>query len=238
MMMPRASVSQLISAVALAALVVSPLCAADPAPGAKEKGAPGERIRQTFDKKITIEITEQPLFLALNQLREQTKINFILDRLTIQQMGMDPEQMPVTLKLKDVTVAEAVKQVIKPFNLNYAIIGDAVFVSTDAMTMHRQLKQRITVDIDKMELAAALESLRKETGMKNIKLDEKVGKAAKTLVTLQMDDVPLDTAVRLLAEMAGLKATQDANVFLVGLRTNAGTPPVPGTGGLPTVPRE
>src|SRR6516225_11447244 len=109
-----------------AGVLASPLCAADPAPD-KEKALPAaERIRKVFDQKITIEITEQPLFLALNQLREQTKINFVLDRQTLQNMGHDPEQLPVTFAKKEEKVGEVLKAIIKPYNLRHAIIGDSV----------------------------------------------------------------------------------------------------------------
>ena len=187
--------------------------AADPASEAKDKAvSPGERIRKVFEQKISLEVTEQPLFLALNQLREQTKINFVLDRQTLQNMGQDPEQLPVNLKLKDVKVSDALKAILKPYNLSYVILGDAVFVSTSDMAMLRQLKQHISVDLDKIELAAAPKQLEKETAT-NLKLDPKAVKEGKTLVTLQLDDVPLETAVRLLAEMAGLKAVRSGNVL-------------------------
>jgi hypothetical protein len=220
--MVRVSLTRFAQAVVFAcAVAVSPLSAADPAPEVKEKALlPGERIRKVFDQKITIEITEQPLFLALNQLREQTKINFVLDRQTLQNMGQDPEALPVTVKRKDEKVSEVLKAIVKPYNLGYAIIGDTVFVSTDDMAMMRQLKQHITVDVEKVELAKALEQLKRETAT-NIVLDAKAAKEGKTIVTLQIDDVPLETAVRLLAEMAGLKVVRNANVLYVTPRGNA-----------------
>jgi type II secretory pathway component GspD/PulD (secretin) len=88
------------------------------------------------------------------------------------------------------------------------------------MAMMRQLKQHITVDVEKVELAKALEQLKRETAT-NIVLDAKAVKEGKTIVTLQIDDVPLETAVRLLAEMAGLKVVRNANVLYVTPRGNA-----------------
>jgi hypothetical protein len=210
-------------------LGAAPAYAADPAPNPKEKATPpGERIRKIFEQKITIEIKDQPLLLALNQLREQTKINFVLDRFTIQQMGLDPESLPVNVKAKDEKVIEVLKKIVEPYNLRSAIIGDAVFISTDAMTMDRQLRQHISVDFEKVEVAAALKQLAKETGMKNIVLDPTLekGKAGKALVTLQMEDVPLETAVRLLAETAGLRAVREpnSNVLKVTPRPQAEEP--------------
>jgi hypothetical protein len=201
--------------------------AVDPLSDAKDKAkaqSAAEHIRIVFDQKISIDIAEQPLFLALNQLREQTKINFVFDRQTLQvmlqQQGQDVDALPVTVKLKDKKVSEVLKAIVKPYGLSYAIIGDSVFVSTDQMVMVRQLKQHISVDFDKVELATALGQLAKETAT-NIKLTDAAVKQGKTRVTLQMDDVPLETAVRLLAEMAGLKVVRDNNVLTVTTRANA-----------------
>ena len=81
------------------------------APDAKEPtSSPAEKIKKQLDQTTTLEIADQPLSLALNQIREQTKINFVIDRFTIQQMGMDPEQMPVSAKLKDVKVRSALRR--------------------------------------------------------------------------------------------------------------------------------
>jgi hypothetical protein len=220
--MSRVSLTRFAQAVFLVgALAASPLAAADPAADAKDKAASApERIRKIFEQKITIEISDQPLFLALNQLREQTKINFVLDRQTLQNMGQDAEALPVSFPKKEEKVVEVLKAIVKPYNLRYAIIGDSVFVSTDEMTMVRQLKQHISVDLEKVELAAALKQLAKETAT-NIVLDTKAAKEGKTIVTLQIDDVPLETAVRLLAEMAGLKTVRTGNVLYVTPRVNA-----------------
>jgi hypothetical protein len=222
--MSRAFVSWPGWAVVVAPLLAAPLFAADPALPAKESPATaGERIRTMLkEKKISIEVVDQPLILAVNQLREQTKINFVLDRFTIQmiaqQMGQDMEGLPVNVKVKDKPIKDALDEiVVKPFHLAYAIIGDAVVISTEAMTTERQLKQHVACDFDEVEVVAALLQLKKETGFTNIVLDAAVekGRAGKARVSLQMDDVPLETAVRLLAEMGGLRAIREANVLIV-----------------------
>jgi hypothetical protein len=203
------------------ALTPAALLAAPVAPDNKDKTAsPAEKIKKQLDQNISLEITEQPLTLALNQIREQTKINFVIDKWTIQQMGLDPEQMPVNVKLKDVKVRTGLRSVLSPYNLGYAIIGDTVLISTDDMAMHRQMKQRVSVELEKVDLAAALKQLSRETAT-NLMLDTRVGKEAKAEVSLQMEDVPLETAVRLVSEMAGLKPVKVGNVLFVTTKTLA-----------------
>jgi hypothetical protein len=133
----------------------------------------------------------------------------------IQQMGYMIEQMPVTVKLKDAKARTALRSILSPYNLGFAIIGDTVLISTDEMVMQRQMKQRVSIDLNKVDLAAALKQLSKDTAT-NVLLDTRVtGKEAKATVTLQLDDVPLDTAVKLVAEAGGLKPVQVGNVMLV-----------------------
>src|SRR5271167_1327521 len=69
--------------------------------GAKPRGdGAAERLRKALDQPMDLDLAEQPLHLALNQLREQARINLVLDRVGLQAMGLDPEQLPVTAKLQ------------------------------------------------------------------------------------------------------------------------------------------
>jgi len=198
------------------ALSVPAAFAAPAAPETKEKTvSPAEKIRKALDQPMNLEVNEQSLNVALNQIREQTKINFVVDRFTIQQMGYDPEQMPINVKLKDAKARTCLRSVLSPYNLGFAIIGDTVLISTDDMVMQRQMKQRVTIDLEKVDLATALKQLSRETAT-NLLLDTRVtGKEAKSEVTLQLGDVPLETAIKLVAEIGGLKPVQVGNVMMV-----------------------
>ena len=144
----------------------------------KEKApAPAQRLRKELDKSIDFETTDQPLDLALDQLREQTKINFVLDRQTLAQMNIDPNQTPIKVKLKEARVKTVLRTILEAHNLGYAIIGDTVFVSSDEMTMFRQMQQRVNLDVEKVEFAAALRQLSRETAT-NLIIDSRVAKEA------------------------------------------------------------
>jgi hypothetical protein len=231
------------------ALLVGPIVALSAAPvaeGTAPKAAetPAEKIRKDLDKLVSIEITDQPLTLAMNQLRDQTKVNIVVDRLTLNQMGIDPESMPVSINLKDVKLRSALRSILTSHNLSFAIVSDTVIVSTDDVCMHRQMRQRVSVDSEKGDLASTLRKLARETGT-NLIIDPKVTKEASAPVTMQLDDVPLDTAVRLMTEMAGLKVVRVGNVMFVCSKTTAaemrqdpdlmgpGGPGVPGVNDVP-----
>ncbi len=86
----------LAGAVLALALTAAPLPAAPvpAAPAAPDKDAalsPVEKLRQELDKPITVKLENMTLAAAVEQLRKQTKINIVLDSLTIQQqLGIAP----------------------------------------------------------------------------------------------------------------------------------------------------
>src|SRR5262245_57339462 len=88
--------------VALVVLVLAPAAGlAAPATSSsdnKSNDSPAEKLRAALDQKTDVVIDNQPLDLAITQLGEQTKINFVIDRATIQQAGIDLQASPVTLK--------------------------------------------------------------------------------------------------------------------------------------------
>jgi type II secretory pathway component GspD/PulD (secretin) len=205
----------------LTAVVVSTAyLAAGPAPETEKKPSPVDKVRKALDEPMTLEVTDQPLAVALNQIRDKTKLNFVVDRVTIQQLGYDPEQIPVNVKLKDVKARSCLRSLLGPYNLGYAIIGDTVVISTDDMVTQRQMKQRVSIDLDKVDFVDALKQLSRDTAT-SIILDPRVAKDVKTKVTLELDDVPLENAVKLMAESAGLKPVRVGNVLFVTSKANA-----------------
>jgi hypothetical protein len=73
---------------------------------------------------------------------------------------------------------------------------------------------------DKLLLDLCFKDLANATGF-NIVVDARVGEKLKTAATASFHNVPLDTAVRVLADMADLKAVQLDNMLYVTTRENA-----------------
>jgi hypothetical protein len=210
---------------ALAFAVALSAAPAAPVPPAREDKkaaeAPAEKVRKALDHNIaSLEIENQALALALDQLHEEAKINFVLDRATIAQMGIDVDSVTVKTKLQNVKVRAALRTILNQYGLSYAVVGDSVVVTTEDMAIYRQLKQRVSIDLDKVPADKALKDLARETAT-NVLVDNRAQKDAQTAVTLQVDDVPLETAVRLIGEGAGLKAVRLGNVVLVTTKVHA-----------------
>jgi hypothetical protein len=194
------------------------------APVAAEKAVNSlDKLHMELDKPITLKIERQPLNVAVDMLREKCKINFVLDSLTIQQtLGFTPDQppSPVEVDLKDVKMRAALRAILSPYGLSFACIGDTIIITTEDMAMLRQMRQRVNLDLNKVEFAAALKVLARDTAT-NLILDSRLEKEAKAPVSIQLEDVPLETAVRLLAEMAGLKPVRVGNVLFVTKKETA-----------------
>src|ERR1700732_3773418 len=92
--MPR-----LMRLVAVLILLGSPaLLAAAPAADPKKNESAAEKVRKALDQPIDVDIAEQPMVNAINQLKEQTKVNIVLDAMTLAQNGIDINGSPVTVK--------------------------------------------------------------------------------------------------------------------------------------------
>ena len=206
------------------ALTAAPAAPVPSAQDTKKAGeTPAERVRRALDQNIAnLEIENQQLNLALEQLHEETKITFVLDRATIaQMMGIDVDNgAPVRAKMQNIKARTALRNILNQYSLAYAIVGDSVLITSEEMAVYRQLKQRVSVDLDRVPVEKALKGLARETGT-NLLVDSRAQKESQATVTLQLDDVPLETAVRLIAEGAGLKPVRVGNVVLVTTKAHA-----------------
>jgi hypothetical protein len=215
--------NRFLSLAALLALACSAtLAPAAPVGESRPKNdSPAERVRKALDQVTDVKIENQSLELAISQLRDAHKINFVLDRVAVSTMGIDPMNgNPITLEQSNVKLRTALRSLLGPLHLTYVIIGETVVITTEEAAVARQLRQRVSVDLDKTQLTLALKQLAHETAT-NLLVDPRASKEAQTAITLQLDDVPLETAVRLMAEMASLKAVRLGNVLMVTTKANA-----------------
>src|SRR5262249_5715156 len=138
------------------------------------------------------------------------------DRAVLQGMGVEPNEMNVDFKAKNIKLRSALRNLLAQYNLAFGVVGDSLLVSTEEQIIYRQLKHRISVDVDEIPLSKALKQLAQSHGV-NVVIDPRTlkTKTADSPVSLQVDDVPFETAVRLMAEMAGLRPVRMGNVLFV-----------------------
>ena len=175
---------------------------------------PREAAIRALDKISDIDFEGKSLQDVMDKLKEETKLPVILDS-QFTNFGMDPNQMIINVKkMKQVKLKDALKAALAQFNLRYGMTSEGWFISTEEGVTIRQLRQRIQLDCDRAEIAATLKQLATDTGA-NLVVDPRVGENAKQAVTLKLEDVPVETAVRLLAEVADLRAVRSNNVLFI-----------------------
>jgi hypothetical protein len=179
------------------------------------------KIRKALAKAGDLEINEQPLDVAVNLLREQTGINFVIDQVAVPPpVGSVLAQMApygslrLTAHVHDKPIREALVRLLEPHNLTYVIVGDTVYISTPEKAAERQFSHTVHIDVDAVPLKEALLRLAAESGA-NILPDPRPTKALATPVTVHLENVPLEVGVRLLADQANLEVARVSNVLYV-----------------------
>jgi hypothetical protein len=198
------------------AFTLSAVAAPGPKTETKPETSPAEAIRKALERTGKFEFSDVNLAGILKTLSEEYKINIVLDRGVIQGMGLEPEIMNVELKMKEGKLRSALRAMVGQYNLTYVIVGDSLLVTTEEMAVYRQLKQRINVDYDAVPFNKAIKELAAKYSV-SVVIDPKVTKT-KTVenpVTITVDDVPFEAAVRLMCEMAELKPARMGNVIYV-----------------------
>ena len=201
---------------AVAVLAVAPALAqaAAPAPAAPAKADNSlAAVRKALDEVGDMNYQARSLNDVISDLKDKSKIPVIIDN-AIYQFGLDPTQPIVNVNLKQVKLKDGLKSALAPFNLKFGLTAEGLFISTEDAVITRQLRQRVSLDCDGTEFAAAIKQLAADTGV-NVVVDPRLKDKAKTAVTLKLDDVPLETAVRLMAEVSDLRAVRSSNVLFV-----------------------
>ncbi|MBP3954229.1 hypothetical protein J8F10_02825 [Gemmata sp. G18] len=225
-------------AVFTATPVVTPSLArgAAPAPAATAKTtSPMDAARKALDEVGDMNYQGKSLNEVMGDLKERAKVSVTIDP-AVYQFGLDPNQPNVTVVLKQVKLKDGLQQALAPFNLKCGLTKDGLYISTEEGLVTKQFRQRVSVNCEGTAFGAAVKQLSADCGA-NIVLDPRLKDKVNAAVTLKLDDVPLETAIRLLAEVADLGAVRMSNVLFVTtteraekLRPNADGPTQPAPG--------
>jgi hypothetical protein len=208
----RVTFRWLFTVVVCAVPVAAPAAAPVPAAPAKADN-PIAAVRKALDEVGDMNYQARSLQDVIADLKEKSKVPIILDS-SLANFGLDITQPTVSVNLKQVKLEKALEKVLEPYNLKFGIIGEGLYISTEEGVTIKQLRQRVSIDCDGTELATALKQLAADTGA-NIVVAPNIGDRAKKAVSLKLDKVPVETAVRLLAEVADLRCVRMENVLWV-----------------------
>jgi type II secretory pathway component HofQ len=140
------------------------------------------------------------------------------------------EKKPIP-KMKGITLEKAIRELLNRVPSTSGatyVVRDRHIEITTVQALSKEVRGHakgpllplVHANVDRLLLNEALKLLAEQAEF-NVVIDARVGDKAKTTVTARLHNVPIDTAVRLLADMAGLKAVQVDNVLYVTSAENA-----------------
>jgi hypothetical protein len=202
----------------LAALCPTTPSASDPQ---KPESRPLEAVLTT--RGPVIELEAAPLKDQLAFFADRFGMTIIVDREAFKAIGFqEVESQPVRLdKVSNLKAGEVLQLLLSPIGANFKEQdGVLIVVPQEHMVAARQLRRPVDATFEKKPLQEALDSLSRPLGI-SVVLDARVSKQAQTAVSGSFRNVPIDTAVRLLADMADLKMVTIDNALYVTSKENA-----------------
>jgi hypothetical protein len=172
------------------------------------------RLRYLLTQKVTIDHVAKDLPEAVTYLRERTGVYFVLDATTIRAQDANPS--PVVLKATDMPLYMALNGMLSQHRLSYAAVGELMIITDERAADTLRLRQLVQSDLQGVPLKTALQQLSSYAGV-NIILDPRLRntKLENEPVWLQVRDVSVYNAVRLLAEFTNQKLVRIGNVLVV-----------------------
>lgn len=228
----------IVSRLALSAitLLVGPslgIAAPMPAKAAKNE-ATTTAARRALEHVGDFQYQTRSLIDVVDDIKHQTGVEITLDP-TIVNFGLDPSSPTINANLKRTTVREALKAILAPHNLRVGVTRQGLYISHDEGVTAYQLRQSVSIDCDGTPFNKAVNALTMETGA-NVVVDPRFKEQAETPIVLKLEEVPLETALRLLAELADLRAVRMSNVMFITSRDRAQTLRQDADGPLPPSP--
>jgi hypothetical protein len=170
-----------------------------------------------------------PLRDALDAIAKLHNVNILIDHAAfareVSDVAVDDHfvQLP---PLRDVPLGMILDQLLAQMNPPgvYLVREGSIIVTTPARFANadHRLLSPVNVLLDRVPFDVAMQELAARSGV-NILIDLRAGDKAKTPVSATLQRVPLETAVRLLANMADLRAVAVDNTLYVTMRANAQT---------------
>ena len=191
------------------------------------------RLNQTVefsgfdDPKTTLEE-------ALNSLASQYSLAFDVNDnafkgAQVQDVLTTPIAEKAIPKMSQVSLEFVLRKILArvPADATYVIHRDVIEITTEQAKQTEWIDAKtpaplplISIEFDKKPLAEALQELTAYAHV-SVVLDVRAEEQGQTAVTANLIDVPLDTAVQVLADMAGLRPVRLGNMLYVTTRENA-----------------
>jgi hypothetical protein len=181
--------------------------------------------REKLDQPVTIEFEPNtPLREALSHIAQRYGMTILVDTdaFKVDQNQPDIENQPVRLPMiAQVKILTALRAIFQQINGDFYIKDNVMtVVPRTYIETGRVLKHPVDVSFNKRPLADALTELSELSGL-SIVLDPRGQADGNFAVTADFRNVPVQDAVLVLADMAGMKSVVMDNLLYVSSPRNA-----------------
>jgi type II secretory pathway component HofQ len=217
----RFAVLGLSGAAALAALVAAGLAADAPVARAPAQSIAVKRAAELRDRlamPVTVEFETGDLKDALAFLTERYNVPIHIDSAAFEAdlSMLDVDRMQVKLqKVVGISLRTVLRLLVAQVQGDFRIMNEMLLVVPHTRMLPEVLfKEAVNASFEKQPLTEALQEISALTGV-SVVVDVSAGDNVRVPVTAILTDAPLQTAVRILANMADLKVVPMDNVLYV-----------------------
>jgi hypothetical protein len=178
-------------------------------------------LRNMLDKPVSVEFDNVPLADAMSYLSERYGFPIVFDREAFKgeaELQEFRKSIVQSQKVSGIDLRVVLQQLLCQAQADYRLRDTGVFIfPKEYVTSGRLLQQPVTASFQQTPLDRALARVAAQSGV-SIVLDPR---AARVTITADLDNVPLEAAVRILSDMASLKPVTMGNTFYVTTAANA-----------------
>ena len=117
-------------------LMAAALCAAlllPAGPGwcpAAERPSAEQKIEEELGRSTQLEFVETPLQDVIDYLKRHHKIEIQVDRKALDDVGLDPSTIPITKRLKGISLRSALNLMLRDLDLTYLVADEVLLITT------------------------------------------------------------------------------------------------------------
>ncbi|MBM4403171.1 MAG: hypothetical protein FJ042_02105 [Candidatus Cloacimonetes bacterium] len=173
-----------------------------------------DALRTNLQKKIDFSVTDIKLETILKQLSQASGIAFEISR-DLLEINDKRINKPISVTHKGQTTELILNDIVRQAELSYRTVGDKIIVED-------RLRTKVTFSADDATLSSVLNALAKLSNTNIVLAVEQTSdrdKRDEKRVTISIADLPIESAVSLVARSVGLSyRVVGNNTFLVGDR--------------------
>lgn len=189
------------------------LLAGAPTPKTPAAETPAAKAKAALDETTAVVFENKTLAEFLDYVKAKVRVEVMLDRVVCQNFMLPEQEIRFSANIREAPLREGLETALAPLGLKVGTVGGTIVISSEEGLVVRQMKQKVSVSSG--TTGEVLARLKAKTGA-NIVVDPRHRKKLEEAsCELDLTHVPLETAVRLTAEVSGYRALRMGNVLFI-----------------------